>query len=197
MERKDITKASRTADGKIVTSCSVCKKQLKSEIIPEIKTVALSYTKKVYTGATIAAPKLTVTDRNGNVITSYTVTGLQNQTKVGQYKVTVKFNGNYDDSVALSYTIVPKKTSSAKAELYGYDDVKFSWSKVTGASGYNVYYKKSSAGSYAFYKATTGTYTTKKDLSDGVKYTFKVVPYYRDADGKKHYDSAQYKTASV
>ena len=85
--------------------------------------------------------------------------------------------------------------SSASAKLYGHDDVKFSWSKVSNASGYNVYYKKSTSSSYTHLKRTTGTSVKKAGLTDGVKYYFKVVPYYKSGDTR--YASIKYKTASV
>ena len=44
-------------------------------------------------------------------------------------------------------------------------------------------------------KSTTGTSLKKSDLSDGVKYTFKVVPYYKS--GSKTYSSTEYITTSV
>jgi hypothetical protein len=42
---------------------------------------------------------------------------------------------------------------------------------------------------------TTGTSIKKKDLTDGVKYNFKVVPYYKSGDTR--YTSLSYKTASM
>ncbi|MBR4020589.1 MAG: hypothetical protein IKI99_04680, partial [Firmicutes bacterium] len=179
--------------------CSVCGKvTVEQKPIPAISKAELSYDKKAYTGKTIAAPKLTVTDTSGKALvsgTDYTVTGLTGKKSVGRYAVKVTFTGNYAGSTDLYFNIVPKKTSSAKAVLYGYDDIKFSWSKVTGASGYLVSYKKGS-GSWSKAVATTGTSYKKANLSDGVKYTFKVVPYYKEENGTtKYYDANQYKTA--
>ena len=172
--------------------------------IAAIDEVKLSYTKKLYTGSAIAAPTLTIKDSNGNTISSanYTVSGLTKKTSVGRYKVAVTFKGDYEGTTTLYFTIVPKAPSSATAKLTsyygqtaGYDDVKFSWSKVTGASGYNVYYKKSTSSSYTYLTRTTNTYIRKKNLSDGAKYIFKVVPYYKSGDTR--YTSLSYKTASV
>lgn len=75
--------------------------------------------------------------------------------------------------------IVLKAPTSAKAQLSGgYDDVKFTWAKVSGASGYNVYFKKASAKNYTSLGSTTKLSFVKKNLADGVKYNFKVVPYH-------------------
>ena len=93
----------------------------------------------------------------------------------------VKVNGTYyKDS---DYGTVSAKTSynlaspkKVKAVLYGYDDVQFSWSRVSRATHYRVYYKKESDKSYTYYKTTSGRSVKKANLSDGVKYIFKVVP---------------------
>lgn len=88
-----------------------------------------------------------------------------------------------------------KAPSKVTTALYGYDDVKVSWSKVSGAKGYYVYYKKSSAKSYTYLGSTTGTSMKKANLADGAKYTFKVAAY-SVANGKKYVDSSN-KTASI
>ena len=164
----------------------------------------LSTIKYTYSGG-VMTPGVKVLDTNGNTISSgnYTVSYASGRKNVGRYKVTITFKGNYSGSKALYFTIVPKAPASAKATLTakysttsGYDDVMFSWDKSTGASGYTVYYKKSSASGYTYLKRTTGTYVYKKDLSDGIKYNFKVVPYYKGTDGTI-YASDTYKTASV
>ena len=86
----------------------------------------------------------------------------------------------------------PKKVTPM---LYGYDDVKVSWSKVSDAKGYYVYYKKSSAKAYTYLGKTTSTSYKKSNLSDGVKYDFKIVPY-TIVNGKDYLDDS-YKTGSV
>ena len=97
---------------------------------------------------------------------------------------------------ALVYTGKPASaTIKLRTVTGGYDDVVFSWSKVADASGYFVYYKKSTAKSYSYLTRTTGTTVTKKDLTDGAKYYFKVVPY--DKVGDARYQSIEYKTAAI
>ena len=68
--------------------------------------------------------------------------------------------------------------------------MKVSWSKSTGASGYNVYYKKGSGAWSAKPVSKTGTSATISNLSAGAKYTFKVVPYVT-IDGKKREGKAK------
>lgn len=85
--------------------------------------------------------------------------------------------------------------ANVKANLNAYNSVKVTWSKVTGANQYSVYYKKASAKSYTYLGKTTGASYTKTKLSAGVKYSFKVVPQY--ASSGKVQTSGTAKTASV
>ena len=201
-----ITKATTSTEGTIVESCRRCDETLATTVIPKIETVKLSASKLTYTGSG-QVPLLTVEDAEGNTLnkdTDYTVSGLDKKTSVGRYKVTITFQGNYEGTEELYFIIVPKAPASAKAALtsyYGtssYNDVKFSWAKVENASGYTVYYKKKSEpeSAYKLLKSTTGTYVYKKDLADGVGYTFKVMPYYKDSKGNK-YENVTGKTATV
>ncbi len=155
------------------------------------KTATLSYTKASYNGS---AKKPTVKISGLTKDTHYTVS-YKNNVSVGRPTVTITGKGNYTGTITKRFTIVPKAPSSASAKLYGYDDVKFSWTKATGASGYAVYYKKSTSSSYTLLTRTTGTSVKKANLTDGVKYNFKVVPYYKSGDTR--YASTSYKTASV
>ena len=194
-----VEKATFTEDGvKAGTHCTNCGEG--KEHIAAIKSVTLSYDRINYNGK-VQKPEVNVLDKNGAAITSsnYSVkygTGCKN---VGRYKVTVTFKGNYSGTKTLYYTIVPKAPTSATARLRtvsgGYDDVYFSWKKSTGASGYYVYYKKSTATKYTYLTATTKTTYTKKNLSDGVKYTFQVIPYYKN--GSTKYKSTSSKVSSV
>ncbi len=195
-------KATTSAQGSKSKHCTRCDAKTSVTAIAKVSNVKLSFTKKNYTGSAISAPTLTVKDSNGKALvkgTDYTVTGLVKRTNVGRYKVTVTFKGNYSGTKTLYYTITPKAPSSVKVRLRtvtgGYDDVVCSWTKATGASGYAVYYKKASASTYTLLGRTTGTSMTKKDLADGVKYTFKVVPYYT-SNGVR-YLSLGYRTASI
>ncbi len=196
-----LKKSTISSNGVITVNCSDCGYSY-TKSVAKVSNVKLSFTKKNYTGSAISAPTLTVKDSNGKALvkgTDYTVTGLVKRTNVGRYKVTVTFKGNYSGTKTLYYTITPKAPSSVKVRLRtvtgGYDDVVCSWTKATGASGYAVYYKKASASTYTLLGRTTGTSMTKKDLADGVKYTFKVVPYYT-SNGTR-YTSLASRTASI
>ena len=187
-------KATTSKDGYIRYKCSKCK-GFKDTTIHKIGSVKLNTTKYTYNGYA-KKPSVTVKDSKGNTISSkyYTVSYAKGRKTVGRYKVTVKFKTRYSGTKTAYFTIVPKAPSSASATLYSYDDVKFSWKKSTGAKGYSVYYK-TATGSYKLLTRTTKTSVKKANLSDGVKYTFKVVPYYKS--GSTRYDSLVSRTASV
>lgn len=160
--------------------------------------VKLGYTGTIYTGKTLT-PSVTVKDEYGNTLkkgTDYTVT-ISNNKNVGVGKVVVTFKGlPYKLTKTLRFKIYPKAPTSCKATLTGYDDVKLTWSKSTQADGYKVYYRKSTASKFSLYKSTTSTSVVMKDLADGVKYIFKVVPYFTTSDGTK-YESTKYAACSA
>lgn len=105
----------------------------------------------------------------------------------------------YDNKIYGSTELTTKKNikapSRVSAYLYGHDDIKITWTKSSGANGYYVYYKKSSDSNYKYLGSTTKKYYKKANLTDGVKYTFKVVPRY--SVNKKNYSSYYNKCASI
>ena len=72
---------------------------------------------------------------------------------------------------------LPTEPKVLSAELYGHDDVMVKWSKSNDATGYTIYYKKSTAKTYTCLGNTSRLYVKKENLADGEKYIFKVVPY--------------------
>lgn len=174
-----LTKATTSSNGSSKQVCSVCGDVKSTTTIYKISTVTLSQSNYTYNGKA-QKPSVTVKNSKGTTLkngTDYTISYASGRTKIGKYKVTVTFKGNYSGSKDLYFEIGPKNPSSVKTVLYGYDDVKVSWSKVSGASGYKVYYKKSNDASWTLLKTTTSTSYKKANLSDGVKYDFKVVAY--------------------
>lgn len=118
------------------------------------------------------------------------------------FKVSAYFNDGTNKEVSYKHKTVTittlrdlKAPSKVSLSLYGYDDVKVSWSKVSYANGYYVYYKKSTSKSYTYAGKTTGTSFNKANLYDGIKYDFKVVPY--GVSGGKVILDDSYKTASI
>lgn len=171
--------ATQSSNGSITKKCNFCGDVVSKSIIHKISSVNLSTTEYTYTGAK-KTPSVTAKDSKGKKLVEgrdYKLTYSSSTRKeIGRYSVKVTFKGNYSGSKTLYFTIGPKNPSTVKAVLYGYDDVKVSWSKVSGASGYKVYYKKSTTSTWSS-KTTTGTSLKLANLADGVKYDVKVVAY--------------------
>ena len=190
-----IEKASPTKNGSRHLKCKVCSHTDKEDIY-KVGAIVLSDPILVYNGKK-KTPSVTVNDSQGNVIdkTNYSVSYPSKRTKIGKYKLTVTFKGEYSGKNTAEFVIAPKAPTSASATLYGYDDIKFSWKKSTGVSGYAVYYKKATSSKYTRLTRTTKLSVKKGNLSDGVQYKFKVVPYYKS--GKTYYESTAFKEVSI
>ena len=190
-----VYKATSSRDGYRIVKCKYCG-VTKKIAINKIGSFKLSTTKYTYNGG-VKKPIVTVLDSKGNKISStyYTVKYSAGRKAVGRYKAVVTFKGRYYGTKTLYFTIVPKAPAKVSATLYGYDDVKVSWSKATGASGYAVYYKKAADAGYTLLTRTAATAIKKANLTDGVQYTFKIVPYYKS--GGVRYGALTYKTASI
>ncbi len=142
-------------------------------------------------------PEITLEDWQGNVVdeSNYTITYLGDKKTPGEQEVEISFVAEYteyQDTLYTYYEIVPKAPTSVKLRLTGHDDIRVSWDKSIGADGYYVYYKKGT-GSYQYLKRVTSLYATAKDLTDGAKYYFKVIPYVNVYDEKV--TSTSYKTS--
>ena len=175
-----ITPATMEKDGSVVERCKKCDDVRSEETIAAIDTVSLNKTKLVYSGKTQSVT-VTVKDTDGKKVSSdyYTVTNTSKKS-VGVYTVTVTFKGNYSGTEKIKYSIVPKKPSSLTAELYQYgNQVKITWTKSTGATGYRIYFKKPGGTTYTYLTSTTKLTYTKSGLTQNKKYTFKIVPYYK------------------
>lgn len=193
-----LSPATHSTDGSYQVTCGGCGRVNGVYPIYKLGTVGLNTTKPAYTGEN-TNPYPVIYDAAGNLLkdgTDYTYAYNKSaRKKVGRYAVTVTFQGKYSGSETLNYTVVPNKPSTASAKLYGYNDIKVSWSKCTGASGYYVYYKKASAVKYTKYKRTTKRTIKFSDLNGNAKYNFKIVPFYKKGDTR--YLSSQSKVVSA
>ncbi|MGN0701858.1 MAG: leucine-rich repeat protein [Lentihominibacter sp.] len=79
-------------------------------------------------------------------------------------------------------SVAPGKVS-ANLNKY-HDTLKVSWSKVDGADGYYVYYKKSTWSKPVLLGTTTALSYSKSKLADGAKYSFTIYPYMNIGDQK-------------
>ncbi len=121
---------------------------------------------------------------------SYANTGLT-AGKTYYYKVVAVFSSTGKASgysAVISARVVPGKVSTPVVKKASSTSIKVSYTAVAGASGYEVYYSTSSAGTYVKATTTSATSYTKKGLSRGKTYFFKVRAY-RTVNGVKIYGS--------
>ena len=178
---RTVTKATTGKNGKIVTTCSVCKKTLSTKIIPKISSVKLTNSTFTYNGKVIK-PSVIVKDSKGKKInnSNYTVAYSKGLKNVGNYKVTIKFKGNYSGTVNKTFTIIPKSTtltnlSSSKKK------VKVKWKKqTTQTNGYQLQYSlNSNFKSAKLLNVTNNKATTKliSNLKSKKKYYVRIRTY--------------------
>lgn len=155
-----VTKATTLKDGKIVTTCSVCNKELSSTVIPKVTSLKLSASSYTYNGK-VKTPSVTVKDSKGTTLkkdTDYTVSYAKGRKSVGQYAVTISFTGSYSGTESLNFTINPKKTSlsSVKAKKKA---IVVKWKKQTAqTTGYQIQYSTDKN-----FKKNTKTITVSKN----------------------------------
>ena len=180
--KQTVTKATPTANGKIVNYCSVCKKTLSTTVIPKASSIKLKATSLTYNGK-VRTPKVIVKDRTGKTLvknTDYTVSYAKGRKYVGKYAVKITFKGKYSGTKTLYFTIKPKATSISSLKA-GSKKFTVKWKKqATQTTGYQVQYSASSKFSKAK-TVTVGKNTTvsKKisKLSGKKKYYVKVRTY--------------------
>ncbi len=178
-----VTKATPTANGKIVNYCSVCKKTLSTTVIPNASSIKLKATSLTYNGK-VRTPKVIVKDITGKTLvknTDYTVSYAKGRKYVGKYAVKITFKGKYSGTKTLYFTIKPKATriSSLKA---GSKKFTVKWKKqATQTTGYQVQvatnkkFKKNKK--TVTIKKQKTTKTTVKKLKAKKKYYVRVRTY--------------------
>ena len=123
----------------------------------------------------------------------YTVTYSDETRKLpGKYTITVKGTGTCVGTAELTLIITPAPVTNVKVRHCsysgGYDDAYVTWNSSAGATGYNVYYRRPSKSSkWTYIDQTEKTSFIKKNLYDGYKYEFKVIPFFKD-------DTVKYRT---
>ncbi|MGI6264449.1 MAG: fibronectin type III domain-containing protein [Acutalibacteraceae bacterium] len=129
--------------------------------------------------------------------TTYTKTGL---TPGKSYIFTVKAYRKVD-GVIYNAAHSPKTVSTLPATV-SYtltstaNSVKVTWTKVTGATGYLVYYRTNTSESWTKLADSTGTTYTKTGLTPGKSYIF-TVKAYRKVDGVTYNAAHSPKTVST
>lgn len=136
---KSVQPATTKKDGKIVMKCA-CGDVKSTSVIPRIKSVKLSAETFTYNNKA-KMPKVTVYDKNSHKVSNvyYSVTEPSGRKKIGTYKVTVKFKGNYSGTVTKKFKIVPEgaKLTKVSAVKKGFTA---KWKKKSGVSGYELQY---------------------------------------------------------
>jgi|GEM_PF-5371125 Uncharacterized protein involved in cytokinesis, contains TGc (transglutaminase/protease-like) domain len=119
--------------------------------------------------------------------TDYT-TSYSNNVNIGTASVTVTGIGNYTGTFSKTFTIY-FGTPSIKA-IAGTKKATITWSKVAGASGYEVYISTTATGKYTMIKTVSSSITgvTKKNLIKRKTYYYKVRAYVM-INGRKVYSS--------
>ena len=189
------TKATLTKNGKVVKTCSVCKKTLSTSVVYYPKTFKLSASSYVYDGKA-KTPSVTVKDAKGKTLksgTDYTLKYSASRKAVGTYKVTITFKGKYTGTKTLTFKILPKTTSLSKltGTAKGFKAV---WKKqTTQTTGYQIEYSTSKS----FTAKTTKKLTVKnsKTVSASIgklssKKTYYVrIRAYKTVSGSNYYSS--------
>lgn len=177
--KKEVTPATTSKDGKIVTKCSNCGAVSKEQTIKKIASVKLNKTSFTY-NKKVQKPSVTVKDSAGKVITgsNYTVSYSSGSKNPGRYAVKVTFKGNYKGTVTNYYKIAPAKTT-VKLSKAKKTSLKAAWKKVTGISGYQIQYGTSSKFKGAKTASATSKATSKTltKLKKNKKYYVRVRSY--------------------
>ena len=181
--KQTVTKATPTANGKIVNYCSVCKKTLSTTVIPKASSIKLKATSLTYNGK-VRTPKVIVKDRTGKTLvknTDYTVSYAKGRKYVGKYAVKITFKGKYSGTKTLYFTIKPKAISISSLKA-GSKKFTVKWKKqATQTTGYQVQvatnkkFKKNKKN--VTIKKQKTTKTTVKKLKAKKKYYVRVCTY--------------------
>ncbi len=158
-----VKKATTTKDGYCIVKCNECGDVKSHVVYYKASKITLKASKLTYTGKYLT-PKVYVKDSKGKTIASSNYTlSVSKRKSVGKYTATITFKGEkYSGKKTLTWYITPKKTS-AKLKT-GTKKLTASWTKISGAKGYEVQYSTSKK----FSKAKTvkvGASTTKKTIS--------------------------------
>ena len=175
------TKATLSKNGKVENKCSVCGYVSKITTVYYPKTIKLSTTSYTYNGKT-KKPSVTVKDSKGNTLkkdTDYTVKYESGRKSTGKYTVTITFQGKYEGTKKLYFTIQPRKVADLTA-TQTITTVTLKWAKSTGADGYRVYQYNSDTKEYKKVADVADTTVKIRDLKSGTKYKFKVRAYVKD-----------------
>jgi hypothetical protein len=108
--------------------------------------------------------------------------GVRYAFKVTPY-ITLNGRNYYGEAKATTYQYTLKATAKPTVKKASAKNVKVSWSKVNGITGYKVYRSKSQNKNFKCVKTVkSGTLNTKISTSKKVKYYYRVRPYKKVGD---------------
>lgn len=189
MYKKTVSKATKEKNGKIVEECVYCGKNKIKSVIYHPEMITLSKETFTYNGS-VQKPKVTIGGANGQIInkSNYIVKYSSGCKKVGTYKVTILFIGNYSGKMKTEFKILPPKTNIRKVSRT-LNGIKLTWNKKP-CSGYKIY-RKTGNSSYKLVKIITRpsvcSYTDRSIKKDRTKYTYRIKTY--KSVGKKVIES--------
>ena len=185
--------ATYTSEGYTLHTCSVCGASYKDSIKPKLtprsiaKAAVSGVKNKYYTGKAL---KQSLTVKLGSKTlkagTDYTLS-YKNNKAVGKATVIITGKGAYTGSVSKTFKILPKKTAIKNLSSPKSKQLKATYGKVAGVTGYQISYSTSSG----FKKATTKTASsakTAKTVTVSKKGIYYVrVRTYKTVSGVKYY----------
>lgn len=99
-----------------------------------------------------------------------------------RYKGTKKVYGGFSQTVSVKP--VPSTPSNVKLVKVSAGRIRFTWNKVKGASGYEIYRTSSATAAYKKVKTTTSLHYINFGLTKGRTYSYKVRAYYMKGNKK-------------
>jgi len=125
------------------------------------------------------------TTNYNTIITAPTAPKRTGYTFVGWYKDSsgkTPWNFSKDKVTAKTtlyakWVVTPAVPKSILVNKLSSKSIKISWSRVSGASGYDIYRATKSNGKYSYIKSTTALYYTNTNLRRGTTYYYKVRSY--------------------
>ena len=154
------------------------------------KATASSISNKTYTGSAI---KPTVTLKyNGKTLTKgtdYTVKYSSNKS-TGKATITITGIKNFTGTKKVYFYIVPKKVTISSAKSSKTKTITLKYKKATGASGYQIRYRKKGSSTWSYKTVSSGS-TLSKTISGLKKKTnYQIgVRAYKTVSSKKYYGS--------